>query len=68
MGLGLNLGIHVRVKGHAPSTLRADFECHLVGVVPIVSQAMRIPKVSDLVEASGFRNARALSILALRRG
>src|SRR5712691_10605265 len=65
MGLGLNLSIHIGVKRNAPSTLCPDFGCHLVGLVPIVSQAVCIPEVSDLFQTAGFGNAGAWGVLRL---
>src|SRR6266581_2214728 len=59
VGLGLNLSIYVGVECNAPSTLCSDFECHLVGLVPIVSQAVCIPEVGDLFQTAGFGNAGA---------
>lgn len=51
MSLSLNLSINIWIERYTPPTFGSDLKFNLMGLIPVISQAMSIPKLSNLFKS-----------------
>ena len=64
---GGDLGVDLRVERHAMATFRAHGEIRVLGRVPIIGQAVRVPELGQFVQRLRVRDRGLAGIVRMGR-